>query len=52
MNQAIEAGMSNFHKLAIAILQKAISKENVKNIFYRGYKVFDQKLLRRDFDQN
>ena len=47
--------MSNFHKLAKAILQKATSKENAKKIFYRDYKAFGhlvRTLLRRYFDQN
>ena len=47
--------MSNFHKLAKAILQKATSKGNAKTIFYRDYKAFGhlvRTLLRRYFDQN
>ena len=38
-----ETGLCDHHKLITTILRKAISKGNLKKMFYRDYKRFDQK---------
>ena len=42
-SSAYESGSSDFHKLAVTILRKVITKGNPRNILYRDNKIFDQK---------
>ena len=42
-SSAHESGFFDFHKLTTTILRKSITKGNPRNIFYRDYKIFDQR---------
>ena len=47
-SNACEAGISDHHHLVSTMLDKIISKDSAKTLFYRDYKKFEDKKYARD----
>ena len=43
---AITTGLSDFHKMVITVMKMTFQKTPPREIYYRGYKKFDQQLFK------
>ena len=48
----ISAGLSDFHKMILAVLKTTIVKAKFKQIIYRDYKNFDHQVFKDDLTSN
>ena len=49
---ALNVGNSDFHKMVVTVLKTKFPKSKPKEVYYRNYKHFDEKIFKAELKKN